>query len=236
MHEPIPFRNNVTLHPRAALWLAAGSTRAPPVHDGNGPGAWTTGKAGNGGRRAGARGRKDMVGQRLMHMMSKPRRPRKIENPDGTYWFEDPERLKRLHAYCRRDVEVKRELYKRLRSLSPNEQTLWELSCRINERGFHVDRQLADAARRIAHTAALEIDAKLAEITGGAVTRISQISRLTAWLLEHGCPLGSLDKKAIEALLATDLPPLVQRVLELRRDGAQAAVRKMDALLARVAG
>ena len=47
--------------------------------------------------------------------------------------------------------------------------------------------------------------------------------------------LRKLDKKAIEKLLrdAELLPPSVRRVLELRQGGAQAAVKKIDALLAR---
>ena len=47
--------------------------------------------------------------------------------------------------------------------------------------------------------------------------------------------LRKLDKKAIEKLLrdAELLPPPVRRVLELRQGGAQAAVKKIDALLAR---
>jgi DNA polymerase bacteriophage-type len=43
-----------------------------------------------------------------------------------------------------------------------------------------------------------------------------------------------LDRKAIERLLGNeDLPPTVRRVLELRLGGAQAAAKKIDALLAR---
>ena len=47
--------------------------------------------------------------------------------------------------------------------------------------------------------------------------------------------LRKLDKKTIEKLLrdAELLPPPVRRVLELRQGGAQAAVKKIDALLAR---
>ena len=47
--------------------------------------------------------------------------------------------------------------------------------------------------------------------------------------------LRKLDKKAIEKLLrdAELLPPSVRRVLELRQGGAQAAVKKIDALLSR---
>ena len=47
-------------------------------------------------------------------------------------------------------------------------------------------------------------------------------------------PVKKLDRKAIEKLLLDpELPPAVQRVLELRLGGAQAAVKKIDALLAR---
>ena len=131
--------------------------------------------------------RKDAAGERLMHQMSKPRKPRKGEDPAGTYWFDDQERLERLCGYCKQDVEVERELYDRLPPLSAAEQALWALSCRINERGFHVDRQFAEAARRIAQAAAPEIDAELAELTGGAVTGINQVARLLQWLQQQGC-------------------------------------------------
>ncbi len=109
------------------------------------------------------------------------------------------------------------------------------LSSRINERGFHVDRPFAEAARRIAQAAAPEIDAELAELTGGAVTGINQIARLLQWLQEQGCTVQKLDRKTIEKLLeqARCCRQPVRRVLELRLGGAQAAVKKIDALLAR---
>jgi DNA polymerase len=52
-------------------------------------------------------------------------------------------------------------------------------------------------------------------------------------LREHGCVTDSLDKKAVASLLKTELSPEVQRVLELRQDGGQAAVKKIAALLNR---
>ncbi len=177
--------------------------------------------------------RKDRAGERLMHQTSKPRRSRKDEDPDDIHWFDDPERLDRLYSYCRQDVEVERELYERLPSLSPLETTIWQLSNVINARGFCVDRSFAEAARKIAQCAAPEIDQELATITGGAVSGINQIARLTAWLQAQGCLVEKLDKKAIEKLLVTELPKRVQRVLELRLGGAQAATKKIDALLAR---
>jgi len=180
--------------------------------------------------------RKDVAGERLMHQMSKPRKPRKGENPEGIYWFEDEERLQRLYEYCRQDVEVERELYGRLPPLSASEQALWELSSRINQRGFCVDRAFAEAARKIAGAAPPEIDQEITELTAGDVTSINQVARLTTWLRDHGCALDSLDRKAIERQLVKgedELLPLLRRVLELRLGGAQAATKKIDALLAR---
>jgi DNA polymerase len=178
--------------------------------------------------------RKDAAGERLMHQMSKPRRPRKDEDPNRTYWFDDPARLQRLHTYNCQDVEVEREAYDQLPPLSPTEHLLWQLNCTINERGFCFDRSFAGAARQIARAAVPEIDAELVRITGGAVTGINQITRLQAWLKEQGCSIESLDKKVIEKLLLNaELPLHVQQVLELRLGGAQAAVKKIDALLTR---
>jgi DNA polymerase len=120
--------------------------------------------------------------------------------------------------------------------LPASEQAIWQLSNKINDRGFCVDRGLAEAARRIAEQVAPEIDQEIAEITGGEVTSINQVARLTAWLPDHGCDLQKLDKKAIQRQLekADDkLPAPVRRVLELRLGGAQAAVKKINALLAR---
>jgi DNA polymerase bacteriophage-type len=117
--------------------------------------------------------RKDIIGERLMHQMSKPRRPRQGEDPDQTYWFADHDRLRRLYDYCRQDVEAERAVFSRLPPLSEAEHALWQLSCRINERGFPVDRQFAEAARRIAEAAVPQIDAELAEATGGTPAAFS---------------------------------------------------------------
>jgi DNA polymerase len=177
---------------------------------------------------------KDKAGQRLMLMMSKPRRPRKDEDPQGIYWFDDETREQRRNEYACKDVESEREAYQQLRPLPPEEQQVWLVDLIINARGFFVDRPLAEAGCTIAQTAAPELDAEFAQLTGGAVTSIHQVARLKAWLEQEGCSTTALDKAAIEKLLAADdLPMMVRRALELRQSGAQAAAKKIDALLAR---
>ena len=56
-------------------------------------------------------------------------------------------------------------------------------------------RQLGCCRKKLAAAAAPEIDAELAEVTGGAVTGVNQIARLQAWLQTQGCAVESLDKK-----------------------------------------
>jgi DNA polymerase len=180
--------------------------------------------------------RKDAGGERLMHQVSKPRRPHKDENPADVYWFDDQERLDRLYSYCGQDVEVEREIFNRLPPLPPTEQAIWQLSHQINMRGFCVDRAFAEAARKIAEAAAPEIDHEIAELTAGDVTTINQVAKLTAWLQDHGCGLQKLDKEAIQRQIEKgddELAPTVRRVLELRLGGAQAATKKINALLTR---
>ena len=124
-------------------------------------------------------------------------------------------------------------MHGRLPPLPAEEQMLWVLSSRINQRGFYFDRSFAEAARRIAQAAAPEIDAEIAELTGGAVTKASQVPSLRRWLQQQGCTTESLNRKIVEKLLGDDaLAAPVRRALELRLAGAQAAVKKIDALFA----
>jgi DNA polymerase len=179
------------------------------------------------------RHQKDSVGHRLMLMMAKPRKPHKDEDPNGIYWFDDQDRLGRLYEYCQADLESERELFARLPPLSPSEQALWILDATINRRGFCIDRSLAEAARKIAQAAGPEIDSELAEVTGGAVTTVNQVAKFQVWLQQNGCIVKDLQRKTVVTLLESELPPKVQRALELRQDGGQAAVKKINTLLQR---
>lgn len=180
----------------------------------------------------GLNAQKDMDGHNVMMRMAKPRRPRKGEDPDGIYWFDDAERTAKLYAYCKNDVEVERQIEKRLLALRPFEQRLWHLDQLVNDRGIHVDVDLCKAALKVVGTAAKWLNDELFDITGGAVSSVSNVGDITAWLLDRGVYAHSLDKAGVERLLAMGQSPDVQRVLEIRREGAKAAVKKIDALLA----
>jgi DNA polymerase len=176
---------------------------------------------------------KDMSGRRLMLQLAQPRRPRKGEDPDGLYWWDDEERLAKLYAYCKQDVEVERALHKRLVGLTSTESRTWALDQRINDRGVYVDMDLCNAALKVVQTATQWLDAEIAEITHGEVSAPTNVGQISSWLRLQGFPTESLDKEAVgQMLLREDLPERVRRVLEIRREAAKAAVKKIDALIA----
>lgn len=175
---------------------------------------------------------KDMTGRRLMLQMA---RPRKV-NPDGSFvWWDEPEKIAKLIAYCRQDVEVERALEKRLRPLSESELALWHLDQRVNDRGVLVDDALCLSAKAIVKQAQADLDRRMRELTNFAVSRCSNRNELVAWVRAQGVECDSVNKAALEELLSEDssntIPPIVRHVLEVRREAAKASVAKIDALL-----
>jgi CHC2 zinc finger/DNA polymerase family A/Toprim domain len=176
--------------------------------------------------------RKDADGHRLMMQMAKRRKAHKGEDPNGIYWHDDLDRRLRLQTYCKRDVDLERLIYHRLPLLSLDEQKLWELDAVVNRRGFGIDLELAEATRKIVHAEQEAIDAEIAELTGGRVTSINQVAKLSALLVELGHDVTGLTKKSVGALLAHGPEGNAKRLLELRQQGAQSAARKLDSLIA----
>jgi DNA polymerase len=176
--------------------------------------------------------RKDAEGGKLMLQMARPRKPRAGEDPNGIYWHDEPEKVERLYAYCRQDVEVERELHHRLTPLAASEQALWVFDQQINQRGFHVDLPLLEAASRIAIEANRKVQDELVSITGGALTSTNQTKAMQDWLGEHGCEVSGVGKAVLNhALRRKGLDPVVRRVMELRISAAHAAAAKVDTLL-----
>jgi len=176
---------------------------------------------------------KDDAGRRAMMQMAQPRRPRKDENPNGVYWFDDPERREQLYTYCKNDVAVERALHHRIEGLIPEEHGVWQLDSVINDRGMYIDGKLLDAAIDIAETAQAAINTELTAITEGELATIGQTTKLIEWLAARGCVVTDVQKTTIKrALTRKSLSPEVRRVMELRLDGAHAAAAKLETMRA----
>lgn len=204
---------------------------------------------------------KDIEGQRLMMRMCRPRavfpanEARKMlvggSTQEGQWttasdggliqWWADRERMQRLAQYCATDVDVERGLDKTLRHLTPDEREIWLLTEEINDRGVCIDVDFAEHAVVLAQEAQALLNAEITRLTDGMVMASSNVAGIKRWLLSRGFALfegddDSLNKKAIENLLARDIPADVRRVLEIRLEGGKSSVAKYQAMADRVSG
>lgn len=181
--------------------------------------------------------RKDREGTRLINRFSKPRRPRKGEDPGAVLWNEPGdfrEDFERFLLYCKTDVEVERAIRKRLVPLSDSEQKLAILNARINERGVRIDTASARSAINLAEKAKRALDREMRLVTGGYVTACSQPGKLVQWVQDQGVAMDSAAKAEVEAVLERpDLPSNVRRALDIRLEAAKTSVSKLNAMLAR---
>ena len=202
--------------------------------------------------------RKDMTGRRLMLQMAKPRRKEvcsvckgmgytfRTTHPDdrgveclvcegagATYaWWNDTDRLQRLYAYCKQDIEVERLLEKRLMQLRPQERKIWLLDQEVNDRGVYIDKKLCDQALIVVEKTQKALDAEMKSVTKGAVGSCANVSDLKKWLNANGVPAESLNKESTGEMLAGwPLPPECRRAIELRQEAAKTSTAKIKKML-----
>lgn len=174
---------------------------------------------------------KDMKGHRIMLQLCKPRR---YENDRPVWWTKKnaPEKYQALYDYCKMDVEVERELDRRLMRLSEKEQKLWILDHEINSRGVSVDSKAARNALELVEFEKARLDEEMREVTGKRVATCMAISQLVSWLTERGLAVNSVAKENILNLLEKDnLPDDCRQALLLRQESAKTSTAKINAML-----
>jgi len=176
--------------------------------------------------------RKDPEGYAAMLRLSRPRKPRKGEDPTVIYWGGRDGDLELLYRYNHGDVEQERAVRRRVSPLSPDEQALWRLDAKINDFGFHVDLELARAGQKIVDQERAAINTEVAVLTGGTIKTANQVAKIMEFAQERGHQLKTLGKRSVSAVLARNPGKEVRQLLTLRRDGARASVAKLPALFA----
>lgn len=171
---------------------------------------------------------KDMAGRRLMLKMSKPRKPTKKDNSE---WHEKPEDIQRLREYCNQDVVTEAAIHTVLPPLIKRELSVYHFDAKVNLRGVKIDRELAKAVVHVWDQYTARLNTELDELTFGRVTSSDQVKEITSLIRELGVEIDSLNKESVAALLKTDLPPTVRRVLEIRAELAMSSVAKYKAML-----
>lgn len=175
---------------------------------------------------------KDMAGSRIMMQLSQPR----DIAPDGTpVWYtpeSHPEKFERLYAYCKQDIEVERQLFKRLMQLSPAEKRIWQFDFKINRRGVAVDLSSARAAIEIVKLEKVRLDSEMKRVTSNAVVTCTATGQLTDWLKSVGAETESVAKAdVLELLSLPELPPVARKALLLRQEAAKSSTAKLEAMV-----
>lgn len=166
-------------------------------------------------------------GTALINYFCKPCKPT-ISNGGRTRNMPDhaPDKWERFRAYCRRDVETMRLIYRRLQRFPiPNwERRVWALDARINERGVLIDRELAEAAIRVDEAFNAEHTTELKQLTG--LENPNSVAQLKGWLETVGVSVDSLNKATVTDLKASLPDPTTRRVLELRQMLGKTSTKK----------
>jgi len=183
------------------------------------------------GAALGAGQQKDGEGYKIMRRLSAPRKPTKADA--RTRWTPDmdPAAFDALYRYCAQDVEAECELGRLTRPLSEQERRIYLLDAKINARGVRIDRPLIMAMLGIVEAEKTRLDAKLAEVTGGAVTASTQSLRLRQWLHEAGLEADSVGAPAVRAMLDETDDSDVRAALEIRQEAAKSSTAKLKAML-----
>ena len=213
----------------------------------------------------GARAQKDMEGNAVMLKLSKPRKAtmctqckgsliEEIYGGHGTVlerscsvcggtgqelsWWDTPEIVSRTMQYCDQDVVTETEIGGLLPELSEAEKQVWALDQKINDRGIQLDVETIEHAIKVRDIARVGLDARMNELTEGAVTKCTEVSKLVTWLQAQGVDCESVAKAEQQEILVyakQALPPedekRVREAIELRQDASKTSTAKYQAML-----
>ena len=176
---------------------------------------------------------KDKQGKALIQYFSKPCRPTKANGGRTRNLPEhDPDKWQLYLNYNRQDVVTEQEILRRLSiyKTTPEEQALWALDQRMNDRGVKLDIPMISKIVEYDTRRRLELQEEAKELTG--LSNPNSVAQLKEWLDRQGMPLTSVTKDTIAAALTLKyIPDNVRRVLEIRTALGKTSVAKYTTML-----
>jgi DNA polymerase bacteriophage-type len=153
------------------------------------------------GEVVGAVQRKSPDGKRLLKKFSMPRQPTAKDGririrPDPA----DPDTAA-LYQYCAQDIAAEADISARCPEVEGEELEYWLCDQAINYRGVAIDLVGVENCIAIIDEAHAVGNARLYELTDGAVARASEVAKLTAWLHGQGVYMDSLDEEHVTEVL-----------------------------------
>jgi len=173
---------------------------------------------------------KKQSGKNTMRQLSKPHKPTKAE-PFTRYTPENsPDKFANLYEYCRDDVLAERDLDRRVPDLSPNEQRVYQMDQRINDRGVRADLASIDNIQYLIEQYKAEIEKACLELTG---VRPTQREKIADWCRDNGySQLSDMQVATVNACINdVDCPADVKKVLRFFSTHNMKAVSKYVAIL-----
>lgn len=171
-------------------------------------------------------------GKALIRYFSVPCKPTKVnEGRTRNLPEHDPEKWETFKIYCKQDVEVERQIRKKLEAfpIPKVEQKLWELDQKINDEGVLIDKTLVKNAIQSDKAFQDRLFIEAIHFTG--LENPNSPSQLKGWLLKRGIEVDSLTKKNVESLMDEVDNPEVKRLLELRQVMSKTSVKKYEAMV-----
>ncbi|CCJ32990.1 DNA polymerase [Caloramator australicus] len=141
------------------------------------------------------------------------------------------EKWETFKEYCKKDVEVEREIRKRLEKypLPDKEHTLWVLDQKINDYGVKVDTKLILNAIKCSEITKEELQKKAKDIT--KLDNPNSLIQLKNWLINKGIEADELSKENVEELIEKVKDEDAKEVLKLRLELSKTSVKKYEAMI-----
>jgi DNA polymerase len=171
-------------------------------------------------------------GKALINYFCKPCKPTKANGGrTRNLPHHAPEKWELFKQYCGQDVEVERSIRSFLSRfpVPKEEQRLYALDQRINDRGVRVDTSLVHHAIACDEQHKTRTLAEAVELTG--LSNPNSGTQLKQWLFDEDClNVTSLTKDSVPELLKQTESETVKRALELRQELAKTSVKKYQAM------
>lgn len=175
---------------------------------------------------------KHQAGKALVQLFCQPR-PKNIRLRRATRETH-PVEWRRFMDYAGADIDAMREVQRRLPSWNfpGHELALWHIDQRINDRGYAVDVELAEAALRAIADERQRLSHLAREMTGDAVGNATQRDALLDHIAgTYGVILEDLRGSTVDRLLDSDLPQGLRELLEVRQQASTTSTSKYRALV-----
>lgn len=180
------------------------------------------------GKVLGLKEQKDTEGAALMKRMMRP-------DKNGNWPLDTRDNLIRLASYCDQDIRAESEADRIVPSLSTHEQLVWQLDQTINDRGIPLDVPAIMRAADVVAQAKWHANAKMEQLTEGAVKKITEIAKIAKWINSRGVKCEAFrkgDHEELKVYAGMINDKVVQEVIELRQDSNKTSTAKYEKMLA----